>query len=825
MPTLSLLLQDLRFALRALSKKRAFAAIAIGTLALGIGASTAIFSAIRALSFRPLPVEDADRLVVGYALREGFDPYATSLLEYALYRSQSRSFAESGMGSPRSFQLAGKGEPERVPASAVTAGHLAALGVRPALGRLFTPEEDRPGGPAVALVGDAFWRRRLGSDAGALGRPLDLDGRPYTIVGVLPPGFDMPYAAQVWVPMQVDIESLPLPERAVTGHEMVARLKPGVPLAQADRELKELARRLADEYPQIRRGWSYRLVPLRRHLLGDLDGRIQKSLTALAAAVGFLLLICCANVASLLLVRGVARRGEMRLRRALGASRGRLLGQTMLEGMSLALLGGAAGLLVAFWILPFLRALNPISVVMFTSVLADFRIDGSAAIFCLALSLLTGAAFGAIPAAAAAGERRLLSGLSAREGNAAGTAAGRKGLGLLVTAEIAVAATLLVGCGLLVESFRFLQRLDPGFRPDPVLLAELPLSRARYPRHADRLAFETRLVERVRSLPGVVDAGTTTNVPLQLGVTIDAPYTVEGRPPGNPSEVPIAALRLVSPGYLEALGVTLVRGRLVSEEDRPDTAPVAVVTEELARQAWPGEDPLGRRLRRGRTGDLRYPWRTVVGVVRDVKEDRINFRIDRAALYLPHAQDGSVAVQIPLNLAVRTDGDPRAAAAAVREAIRGLDPEQPVENVRSAREHLSGVLTTERFSAALAAALAPLGLALAALGLYAVMAYSVAERRGEIGIRIALGAGPRAVFALVLRRGIVLSGVGLAIGLAGARAMAKLLSGTLYGVAPTDLRTFGIAAAVLSVVALAACLVPARRATRVDPIAALKGEP
>jgi predicted permease len=280
---------------------------------------------------------------------------------------------------------------------------------------------------------------------------------------------------------------------------------------------------------------------------------------------------------------------------------------------------------------------------------------------------------------------------------------------------------------------------------------------------------------------------------------------------------------MVSPGYLETLGVKLVRGRLISQQDRADSTPVAVVTEELARQAWPGQDPLGRRLRRGRAGDERFPWRTVVGVVGDVKEDRINFRIDRPALYLPHAQDGYIAVEIPLNLAIRTDGDPTAVASAIRQAVRDLDSEQPIENVRTVKEHLAGVLTTERFGAALAGTLAPLGLALAALGLYAVMAYSVAQRTTEIGIRMALGAGPRSVLGLFLRRGIALAAIGVAIGLSGARALATLLSGSLYGVGPTDLRTFGVAAAVLSVIAVAACLLPARRATRVDPIAALRG--
>ena len=815
------LASDVRRAFRAFRRSPRLAAATVATLALGIGASTAVFSAVRALLFRSLPVERADRLVVGYAMREGFDPFGTSLLEYSLYRAESRTLAASGVGAPRAFNLIGRGEPERLPAAAVTAGHLAALGVRPVIGRLFTDEEDRPGGPAVALLGHGFWTRQYGGDPGILGRSLVLDDRPYTVVGILPPGFDMPYAAQVWVPLQLDIEALPLEQRAITGYEMVARLKPGATLAQADRELKDLARHLADEYPQIRRGWSFRLIPLRRHLLGDFEGRIQRSLVALTAAVGFLLLICCANIASLLLVRGIARRGEMAIRRALGASRRRLLRQTLIEGATLALAGGVFGVLVAYWLLPFLRALNPISVVMFSAVLSDFRIDGASVAFCLGLSLATGAIFGAVPAGIGAGERRL-AGLGVRREGSGGGAPGRRWLGVCVTAEIAVAATLLVGCGLLVRSFRSLQRVEPGFRPDGVLLSELSLSKSRHPDHRDRVAFAARLCERVRAVPGVDAAGTTTNVPLQLGVTLDASYTVEGRPAPRPSEVPIAALRLVTPGYLETLGVTLVRGRLFAESDREDAAPVAIVTEDLAREAWPGQDPIGRRLRRGRLEDRRFAWRTVVGVVRDVKEDRINFRIPRPALYIPYAQDGVLAVDVPLNLAVRGAGDPTAFAAAVREAIRAVDPEQPVANVRTLREHLDGVLTTERFSAALTSALAPLGLLLAALGLYAVMAYSVAQRVGEIGLRMALGAGPGGIFRLVLRQGLALVAAGLALGLAGARLVTGLLGGFLYGVRPTDPATFAAAAVVFAAVGLAACGIPARRAVRLDPVAALR---
>jgi putative ABC transport system permease protein len=351
---------DLRYAARSLRARRGFTFVAVLTLALGVGANTAIFSAVNALLLRPLPVEDVDRLVFGAALREGFDPFGTSFLEYSLYRGESRSFVASGLGTPRLFALIGTGDPERLRGAAVTAGYLQTLGVRSVRGRVFTDADDRPSGPAVALIGHELWQRRFGGDPEIVGRLLSLEGRSCSIVGVMPPGFDMPYSAEVWVPMQVSIDSLPLAQRAATANEFVARLAPGVSLEQADTELKGLAKRLEGEYPQIRRGWSFGLVPLRQQLLADLPGRTHRLLVALSVAMGFLLLICCVNVANLLLARGVSREGEMAIRRSLGAGQGRLVRQLLSESLLLALLGGVAGVLLAFWLLPFLGALNPV---------------------------------------------------------------------------------------------------------------------------------------------------------------------------------------------------------------------------------------------------------------------------------------------------------------------------------------------------------------------------------------------------------------------------------------------------------------------------------
>jgi len=815
--------QDLRYGWRTLRARPGFAMVAALTLALGVGANAAIFSAINALLLRPLPIANADGLVFGAALREGFDPFGTSLLEYALYRDEARSFLSSGLGEPRLFNVVGSGEPERLRGSAVTASYLETVGVKPVLGRLFTALEDQPGGEAVALLGHELWQRRFGGDRGVTGQVLHLEGRSWTVVGVLPPGFDLPYSAEVWVPMQASIESLPLAQRAATSHEFVARLKPDVSLEQADVELKGLARRLEQEYPQIRRGWSYGLVPLRRQLLGDLAGRTHRSLVAVTVAVGFLLLICCANVANLLLARGVTREGEIAIRLSLGAGRTRLVRQLLSESLLLAFAGGAGGVLLAFWIQPLLRALNPIQPVGLGGYLTDFRIDGQALLFSLVVTVLAGLVSGLVPALKASRHSGLMPVLRRELRGSAGRGGGRW-LDVLVVGEIAIAVALLVGGGLMMQSFQRLQRADLGFRPDALLTVELPRSPENYARHERQVLFMEQALQRVRALPGVVSAGMTVNVPLQHGVTLDAVFEAEGRAPTNPSDVPIAANRPISPGYLETLGVVLVRGRLLDEGDGAWAMPVAVISEQFARESWPGQDPLGKRVRRIRAGE-RGPWMTVVGEVRDVKEDRFNFRIDRPVWYLPYAQQTfPVPVSLPLNLVVRTVGEPAHIAAAVREAVHAVDPDQPVASVLPMRESLSDVLFAERFSALLTGSLAVVGVLLAGLGLYGVMAYSVGQRRGEIGLRMALGAQPRDVLRLVVGQGATLVVTGLGLGVAGALALTRLLSSTLFQVSATDPFTFAFAPAVLAGVALLACWLPARRATLVSPTVAMRCE-
>ncbi|HEY2626370.1 MAG TPA: ABC transporter permease [Candidatus Udaeobacter sp.] len=811
--------QDLRYGARILLKSPAYTAIAVMALALSIGANTAIFSAVNTLLLRPLPLEDLDRLVFSVALREGFDPFGSSLLEFEAYRQRNHSFASVGAAMLRSFNLTGRGEPERIRGASVMADYLTTLGVKPVLGRGFTLEEDQPGGPGVALIGYGFWQKHFGGNTSVIGEKLNLEGRSRTVVGVMPPGFDLPEAAEIWLPLQTKIDSLPFADRAVPGYEVVAKLRPGISLKQADAESKSIARQLEQEFPQVRGGWSVKLVWLRQELLGDVAGRVNKALIALMGGVGFLLLICCANVTNLQLVRGVARTRELALRRALGARRSRLVRQLLTESVLLALVGGAGGLLLAHWILPLIAAMNPIQGISLAGFFHTFRIDSRVLTFALLVTLATGVIFGLVPALKGAGEREVMPRLKQGDQRTAGVA-GRGWLNILIVAEIAVAMTLLVGGGLMLQSFNRLQHVDLGFRPDNLLTMKTILPASKYSEYPQRVAFVDQVLARVKNLPGVLAAGTTTNIPLEREIAYDSVFNVEEHPSANPNDVPITSHRLVSPDYLKTLGVTLIKGRLIEESDRAGSLPVVVISEELARQAWLGEDPLGKRIKRVRA-DQNFPWMTVIGVVKDVKEDLFNYRVNRPVWYVPYAQ---VENNFPVNVVVRTNSDPTNLAAAVREAIHGIDPDQPISDVMTMNENLSGVLVTERFGAILMSVLAASGLLLAALGLYGVMAYSVSQRTAEIGLRVALGAQRAHVLQLVLGQGVKLTLLGVAIGLTAAWGLSRLLVSLLFGVSATDPTTFASISLLLVSIALLACFLPARRALTVDPMVALRYE-
>ncbi len=813
--------QDVRYGARILLKSPGYTAIAVVALALSIGANTAIFSAVNTLLLRPLPLGDLDRLVFSVALREGFDPFASSLLEFEANKQRNHSFASIGAALQRSFNLTGRGEPERIRGASVMADYLTTLGVSPVIGRSFSPEEDRPGGPNAALISYGFWQKHFGGKTNVVGDTLNLEGRSYSVVGVMPPGFDLPGAAEIWIPLQTKVDNLPFAERAAPNYDIVAKLRPKVSLQHADAESKAIARQLEEEFPQVRRGWSVRLVWLRQQLLGDVDssGRVNKALLTLMGGVGFLLLICCANIANLQLARGIARGRELALRRALGASRSRLLRQLLTESMLLALLGGAGGLLLAYWMAPVLAALNPIQGISLAAFFHNFKIDTRVLIFAVLVTLATSVIFGLVPAWNGASEREVMPRLKEGDQRSAGTA-GRRWLNILIVSEIAVAMTLLAGGGLMLQSFQRLQHVDLGFHPDNLLTMKMVLPPSKYSEHRQRVAFVEQVLERVKNLPGVVSAGITTNIPLEREILYDSVFEVEGRPRTNPNDVPITSHRLVSPDYLKTIGVTLIKGRLIDENDRSGNGPVVVISEGLARQAWPGEDPLGKRIKRVRA-DKKFPWMTVIGVIKNVKEDLFNYRVNRPVWYVPYAQ---LENSYPVNLVLRTDVDPASAIAAISAAVRTIDPDQPISNVMTMNENLSGVLVTERFSAILMSALAASGLLLAALGLYGVMAYSVSQRTAEIGVRVALGAQRKHVLQLILSQGVKLTLAGVAIGLVAAWSLTRLLVSLLFGVSASDPATFLSISVLLVSTALLACFFPARRALSVDPMIALRAE-
>jgi putative ABC transport system permease protein len=814
------LINDLRYGVRSLLKRKAFTAAAVLTLALAIGANTAVFSVANTLLLRELPVHDIDRLVFSFALREGFDPFNNSLLEYSAYSQRSSSFDDFGLAAYRQFNLTGRGEPERVEGAAIFASYLTSLGVAPLLGRAFTPEEDRHGGGGVALIGYGLWQRKFGGDLDVLGRPLSLGESSYTIIGILPQGFDMPIRAEIWVPLAIDVDSLPMAQRAVRASFMVARLKAGVAIEQADAEMKTIAEQLAVEHPDSNRGWSVKLVPLRQQALGDIEGRLRSTILALLGAVIFLLLIGCANVANLLLAHGIAQEKEIVLRRALGASRWRVARQLLTESLLLALAGGLAGVLFAFWIIPLLVRFSPVRAIAFTSLLNDIRIDATVLVFATAVSIITGLVFGLAPALRASRTDNLFPVLKEGGRRASQGLAGRRLLKALVISEIAVASMLLAGAGLMIKSFERLQKIDLGFQPSNLLTAQMTLAGARYPDYLRRVAFVEQALERIRNMPGVMAAGTTTNIPLTPN-TFDSFYTVEGGPLANLSEVPVTAHRVVSPGYLETMGVSLVKGRLITEQDRAGSLPVVVVSEEFARRAWPGEEALGRRVRPGNPPAPNRPWLTVVGVVKDVKEDIANFRNERPVWYVPYYQFENT---FPVNLVVRAGKDPESLGPAIRGSIYEIDKDLPVADITSMDSHLASVLGAERFGALLMGFFALLGLALAVIGLFGVMSYWVSQRRAEIGVRMALGARPRDIFRLVVGQGLLMTVAGLGAGLAGALLLARALSRLLYDVSPADPAIFIAMPLALAASALAACFLPARRASKIDPVEAIRYE-
>ena len=802
--------QDLRFGLRQLLSKPGVTLIAVLSLALGIGANTAIFSLVDAVLLRPLPFHEPDRLVMVWedATQVGFPRNTPAPANYADWKSQNKTLEDMAALNWRNYALTDEGEPEKVEAQGVTANFFSLLGVKPLLGRSFTADEDKEGADRVALISYGLWQRRFGGDPALVGKEILLDGQKRTVLGVMPAGFQfLSKETGLWVPMAFSAEDLA--NRGGHYLTVVARMKPGVTLTAASADIAAVTRRINQDHPMHGFELGSVVISLREQLAGD----VRISLIVLLVAVGCVLLIACANIANLLLSRGASRYREIAVRTALGAGRLRIVRQLLTESTLLAVAGGLTGLLFAWLSFSFLKQIIPESMAMNAGVKIDARIFG----FTLLLSLLTGIVFGLAPALQAA-KVDLNEALKQSCGRT-GTGAGHRRLrSALVVTEIALALVLLVGAGLLIQTFLKLRALDIGVNPENVLTLRTQLPRSKYGELSRRTAFYQQVLERVRALPGVVAAGYTTAVPLTWkGGT--SGFTVEGKVEGPGQD---ANNRQVTAGYLETMGVKLRQGRFFDEHDDAQAQPVAVINETMARQYWPGESAVGKRFRLGGT-DSTSPWRTVIGVIGDVKEMGLEAP-PKAEFFFPYQQLPDMLWNLPRDLTVRTTGDPLSVAAAVRQAVWSVDPAQPVSNVRTMEEIMAEEVAQRRIGMTLLAAFAALALLLASLGIYGVLSYAVTQRTQEIGIRMALGANRRAVLRLVMADGLRLAGVGVAIGLGASFALTRLMSGLLFGVSASDPRTLVGVTLLLTAVALLACYIPARRAAKVDPMIALRYE-
>jgi putative ABC transport system permease protein len=804
--------QDLRFGLRMLGKNPGFSLIAILTLALGIGANTAIFSVVNAVLLRSLPFKEPAALVTLWeeAAREGIAKQRVAPGNYSDWKAQQASFAQMAAIADSELNLTGEGEPEKLEGYAVMTEFLSILGVRPALGRDFTTEEGQTGAPKVALISHDFWRRRFGGERGALGKELLLNDEKYVVVGVMPAGFQfLNPEASFWVPAAWRPQLLAYRR----GHYLtvIARLKPGVTLAQSQADISAIMERTRRAYPDETGKLGVLVEPLHEHLVGD----TRRPLLLLLAGVGCVLLIACANIASLLLARATGRRREIAVRTALGAGRGRIVRQLLTESMLLALAGGLSGLLVARWSFAGLQQLIPANLSLTAALHLDWRIMG----YTLALSLVTGLLFGLAPAwqAAQVNVNEILKQSGGR------ASAGRHRLQrAMVAAQVALTLILLIGAGLLIQTFYRLRALNVGFRAENVLTTQIRLPRNQYLDHTKREAFYQQTLERVRALPGVISAGYTSNLPL---VWMSGIYQleIEGRAP-QPGLVRDAVHRQISADYLKTMGIRLRQGRYFDEGDTLSAQPVVIINETMARRDWPNENPLGRRIKLSDGADYRgEQWLTVVGVVGDARQNGLEVAV-KPEMYLPSSQVTYNYFSIPSWLVVRTAVAPVNLAEAVRRVVFAVAPDLPVSELSTMETRLAEQTAQRRFAMTLLTAFAALSLLLAALGIYGVLSYFVAQQTPEIGVRLALGAQTSDVLRLVLQRGMtpVLTGVGL--GLLAALALTRLMEQLLFGVRATDPLTFAVIVALLIFVALLACWIPARRATKIDPLIALRSE-
>jgi predicted permease len=805
--------QDLRLGLRVLRKNPAFTTIVILTLALGIGANTAIFSVVYTVLLKALPYPQADRLVMVYEnlhLPNYQNKRNTpSPGNFSDWMAQNTVFESMAAYSNRSFNITGRGEPLRVEGERVSGGFFGALQVNAALGCVFTAEEDRPGSSHVVVISDGLWRSYFASDPRVLGKKLLLDDEGYAIIGVMPPAFHFPDPDdQLWVPLGLT----PDERTSRVNHflNVFARLKPGMTLAQAQTEMNLIARRLTQLYPQSNTGQTVDLVLLHE----DIAGPLRPALLVLVGAVTLVLLIVCANVANLLLGRASVRHREIAVRLALGASRARVARQLLTESALLAFLGCALGVLLARWSLGALKILAATNLPR----TEEFSVSAPVLLFSLGISLMAGLIFGVSPALQAIRgnvQDTLKSG--SRESAASSRLRTRS---LLVILETALGFVVVIGAGLLVRSFVRIEQVPLGFQPEGVLTFRVIPRGERYSGSAQSVLFYHQAIERLHALPAVQSAAAVRFIPLTLAQSRKG-FTIEGRAPSGPGQIPLASYDIVTPEYFKTMRVPLLEGRDFSWSDSPQTQPVAIVNQAMAKSYWPGEDPLGKRFHQAGPDD-NFPWMTIIGVVSDVREFSPTAEPE-PTMYLPIAQF-SYPDGILRDWVVRTNGDPARIASSVRSAIWQVDKNLPITRIRTMEEVRSLSLASQRMHLLLFGLFAALALALATIGIYGVLAYNVAQRTREIGIRLALGADGNAVLCLVVGQGMRLAALGILLGLIGALALTRLMAGMIYGISSTDPATFFAVAILLGFVAVAACCIPARRAMRVDPMVALRYE-
>ncbi|HEY0321298.1 MAG TPA: ABC transporter permease [Pyrinomonadaceae bacterium] len=809
--------RDVRYSWRVLTRVRGFTTAAIVALALGIGANTAIFSLVNAVLLHELPFEQPSQLVWIWSTRTDRDKAFFSVPDFIDYREQTQTLEEMAAFANWNANLTDGGEPERLQGVRITANAFKMLGVEAVAGRTILPDDGKPGSPRVVLISYGLWQRRFGGERNLVGRSIALNGDQFAVAGVLPPDFIFPGAdAEIAVPLILETDPR-RSERDSNFLRVYARLKPNATLAQAQSEMAQINARLREQYMEANaKKTAPRVLMLRDEVVGD----YRKPLLMLLGAVALVLLIACANLANMLLARASGRGREVAIRVAIGATRLSLVRQLLTESLMIALAGGAAGFLLAWWGIHLLLKLSPADLPRAREVVMDTRVLA----FSLLVSLLAGIIFGLMPAVSASKvdlNREL-------KGGGHGTTDGgrrKRTRSLLVVSEVALSLLLLIGAGLFIKSFLRLQQVNPGFDPHNTLAVRLSLPPARYKKPEAVVGFYEKLAPRIMSLPGVEAVGVASVLPLS-GSNVRADFTIVGRPPLKPEEVPAAQNRWVSPGYFQLMRVPILKGREFDERDTARSLPVVVIDEALARRFWPDGNPVGEHLKIDDAAPA--PWREVeiVGVVRDVKHNTL---LDEPTptVYAPiyQSQEGTVAfLANNMSLAVRTSSDPLAMATIIRREVREVDGDVATSNVRSMEQFMAMTIASRRFNLMLVTLFAGVALLLAATGIYAVVSYTVAQRTKEIGIRMALGARTPDVVRMILGHGLKLTLLGVAVGLAGAFILTRVIANLLFDVTATDPATFILMPLILLVVALLACFVPARRATRVDPLVALRME-